>query len=130
MRAELASTQRTRSELETKLSAQATELSGLKTTDAEQKKRIAQLERIKEQLERRTKDRAEELKGKGKFVEDLHDEMVALNLQLNLAEQEKDKLKKENEELTKRWVEKMEQEAKSMNEINERGWRDGSERKK
>lgn len=48
--------------------------------------------------------------------------MVALNLQLNIAEQEKEKLKKENEELTRRWVEKMEQEARYMNERNEKKW--------
>jgi hypothetical protein len=51
----------------------------------------------------------DELKGKGKFVVEIQDEMVALNLQLNVAEQERERLKKENEELTQRWVERMDQ---------------------
>jgi hypothetical protein len=61
------------------------------------------------------RDRAEELKGKGKFVTDVQDELVALNLQLNVAEQEKERLKKENEDLTRRWVERMEGEAVRKN---------------
>jgi hypothetical protein len=42
-------------------------------------------------------------------VEDIQDEMVALTLQLNMAEQEKEKLKRENEDLTKRWMQKMQE---------------------
>lgn len=122
IRAELASTQKIRSELEAKLSQVTSELSALKTTSVEQRKRIIQLEAVKQQLDRRMKDRTEELKGKGKFVEDVQDEMVALNLQLNMAEQEKERLKKENEELTRRWVEKMEDEARKMNA--QMGWED------
>jgi len=53
----------------------------------------------------------------------VQDEMVSLNLQLNMAEQEREKLKRDNEELTKRWVEKMEAEAEKMND--RMGWRDG-----
>lgn len=123
LRSELAQTQKTRGELETKLSSQNAELETLKAADQEQQKRIAQLEKVKENLERRVKDRADELKGKGRFVEEVQDEMVALNLQLNMAEQEKEKLKKENEELTRRWVQKMEQEATTMND--KMGWKDG-----
>ncbi|KAF1962345.1 autophagy protein 16 [Byssothecium circinans] len=122
IRAELATTQKTRGDLETKLSAATAELSAYKQTDAEQKKRIAILESSKTRLERRMKDRVDELKGKGRFVEDVQDEMVALTLQLNMAEQEKEKLRKENEELTKRWVRKMEEEAARMND--QMGWQD------
>lgn len=53
-------------------------------------------------------------------MEEIQDEMVALNLQLNMAEQEKDRLKKENEELTRRWLSKMEDEASRMNA--QMGW--------
>ncbi|EAT76490.1 hypothetical protein HBI56_230610 [Parastagonospora nodorum] len=130
IRAELANTQRTRSELETKLSDVNLELSALKASDSLQKQRIEQLEKAKTNLERRGKDRVDELKGKGKFVEDIQDEMVALTLQLNMAEQEKQKLKKENDDLTKRWVQKMEEEAKRMNDRmgweDQTGWRKGS----
>ncbi|KAI4682411.1 uncharacterized protein J4E88_005301 [Alternaria novae-zelandiae] len=128
LRSELAITQRTRGDLETQLSTLTAELSALKVSDTHQKQRIEQLEKARTTLERRGKDRAEELKGKGRLVEEVHDEMVALNLQLNMAEQEKEKLRKENEELTKRWVKKMEDEARRMNEKS--GWEDQSRRKK
>ncbi|KAI4628327.1 hypothetical protein J4E80_002465 [Alternaria sp. BMP 0032] len=128
LRSELAITQRTRGDLETQLSSLTAELSALKASDTQQKQRIEQLEKARTALERRGKDRAEELKGKGRLVEEVHDEMVALNLQLNMAEQEKEKLRKENEELTKRWVKKMEDEARRMNEKS--GWEDQSRRKK
>lgn len=97
-------------------------------TDSQQKQRIAQLEKHRAHLERRGKDKQEELKGKGRFVEEIQDEMVALNLQLNMAEQEKERLKKENEELTRRWLSKMEDEASRMNV--QMGWEEqGGKRK-
>lgn len=128
IRSELASTQRTRGELETKLSTLNAELVELKASDNLQKQRINQLEKIKSNLERRGKDRVDELKGKGKFVEDIQDEMVALTLQLNMAEQEKEKLKKENEDLTRRWMKKMEEEANKMND--RMGWEEQTTRRK
>lgn len=73
-------------------------------------------------LERRGKDRVDELRGKGKFVEDIQDEMVALTLQLNMAEKDRERLKKENDELTRRWVERMEVEVGKMND--QMGWED------
>lgn len=127
LRSELASTQRTRGELETKLTTLTAELSATKTTDTQQRQRIEQLEKAKSALERRGKDRADELKGKRVFVEEVQDEMVALNLQLNMAEQDRDKLKRENEELTRRWVQKMDEEARKMND--RMGWEESGRRK-
>ena len=121
-------TQRTRGELEAQLNTLSAELSTLKISDTQQKQRIEQLEKMRTALERRGRDKAEELKGKGRLVEEVHDEMVALNLQLNMAEQEKEKLRKENDELTRRWMKKMEEEAKKMNERS--GWEDQSRRRK
>lgn len=115
LRSELAATQKTRSSLEAELSALNATLSALQASDTQQKQRIAQLEKHRAHLERRGKDRQEELKGKGRFVEEVQDEMVALNLQLNMAEQDRERLKKENEELTRRWLSKMEEEASRMN---------------
>ncbi|KAF2851586.1 autophagy protein 16 [Plenodomus tracheiphilus IPT5] len=120
LRSELASTQRTRGDLEAKVNALSTELSTFKVSHAQQKQHIEQLEKVRSTLERRGKDRADELKGKGRFVEEVQDEMVALNLQLNVAEQEKERLKKENDELTRRWMEKMDDEARKMND--RMGW--------
>jgi hypothetical protein len=128
LRSELASTQRTRGDLEAQLRDLTAELTTLKASDTQQRQRIEQLEKMKMALERRGKDRMDELKGKGRFVEEIQDEMVAVTLQLNMAEQEKERLRKENEELTKRWVKKMEDEARRMNEKS--GWEDQVGRRK
>jgi chromosome segregation ATPase len=120
LRTQLAATHQTRSTLEAELSTVRASLATLQATDVQQKQRIVQLEKARANLERRGKDRADELKGKGRFVEEVQDEMVALNLQLNMAEQEKERLRKENEELTRRWVKKMEDEAARMNA--QMGW--------
>ena len=60
----------------------------------------------------------------------MQDEAVALNLQLNVAEKERDRLKAENAELTRRWMEKMEQEADTMNARNDERWKDSSGRRR
>lgn len=45
--------------------------------------------------------------------------MIALNLQLSMAEKERDKVRKENKELIDRWMKRMAQEADAMNRANE-----------
>jgi Autophagy protein 16 (ATG16) len=45
--------------------------------------------------------------------------MITLNLQLTMAEQERDRFKKENKELIDRWMLRMAQEADAMNLANE-----------
>ncbi len=45
--------------------------------------------------------------------------MITLNLQVSIAEKERDKVKKENKELVDRWMKRMEQEADAMNLANE-----------
>jgi hypothetical protein len=45
--------------------------------------------------------------------------MIALNLQMSMAEKERDKVKKENKELVDRWMKRMAQEADAMNLANE-----------
>jgi len=44
--------------------------------------------------------------------------MVALNLQLNMSEQQKKKLQKENKELVDRWMVRMGKEADAMNDAS------------
>ncbi|KAF2710033.1 autophagy protein 16 [Pleomassaria siparia CBS 279.74] len=127
MRADLASTQKTRSELETRIASVTADLTALQTTSSEQKKRIAVLERTKEQLERRSKDRVDELKGKGKLVEEVQDELLSVNLQLSMSEQNNEKLKKDLADLTRRWMEKMEMEAEAENK--KMGWKDGGRKR-
>lgn len=49
----------------------------------------------------------------------MQDELIALNLQLNIAEQQRNKIKKENKDLVDRWMRRMGQEAEAMNLANE-----------
>lgn len=53
----------------------------------------------------------------------MQDEMITLNLQVSLAEKERDKVKKENKELIDRWMKRMTQEVDAMNLANEPGSR-------
>lgn len=73
------------------------------------------LSREKRDLERRLKDREEEVRQKQRLVENVHDEMAGLNLELNMAEQKASKIKAENDMLVKRWMDKMGEEAEKMN---------------
>ncbi|KAK2933954.1 hypothetical protein FoTM2_005198 [Fusarium oxysporum f. sp. vasinfectum] len=72
-----------------------------------------------EDLTTRLKDREYELREKRKLIEQVQDEMIALNLQMSMAEKERDKVKKENKELVDRWMKRMAQEADAMNLANE-----------
>ena len=45
--------------------------------------------------------------------------MITLNLQVSMAEKERDRVKKENKELVDRWMKRMAQEADAMNLANE-----------
>jgi hypothetical protein len=66
------------------------------------------------------KDREDELKQKKKLVEEVHDEMVGLNMELNMLGQEKERLKGENAELVRRWMDRMRVEVDKANK--EAGW--------
>ncbi|KAK1657402.1 autophagy protein 16 [Colletotrichum godetiae] len=71
-------------------------------------------------LTTKLRDREHELREKRKLVENVQDEMITMNLQMSMAEQERDKVKKENKELVDRWMKRMAQEADAMNLANER----------
>ena len=45
----------------------------------------------------------------------MHDETVSLTLQLNMAEEHSQQLRRENKELVDRWMARMGQEADAMN---------------
>lgn len=63
-------------------------------------------------------------------MEDVQDDLLMKGIELNQAEKKIEALEKENAELTRRWVEKMEQEARHMNDWNEMTSRDAGARKK
>lgn len=51
-------------------------------------------------------------------TQDFQDEIAALNLQMNMAEQKAAKLERENRELVDRWMARMGQEADAMNDAS------------
>lgn len=68
----------------------------------------------------RVRDQAEELRGKKQMLEQVQDEVLALDMQLNVAEQQKARIAAENKQLIERWMRRARQEADDMNAANER----------
>ncbi|KAG8530346.1 uncharacterized protein KY384_004848 [Bacidia gigantensis] len=116
LRQDLSEAQRSRGLLESKLQSTSDEFQKLVIQSSLDTKRIAELKRESDALTRSVKDRREEIKGKAKLLEDVHDETVSLTLQLNLADQRASRLEKENKELVERWMRRMGEEADKMNE--------------
>jgi hypothetical protein len=71
-------------------------------------------------LERKLKDRDEELREKKKLVDNVQDDMLALTIQYNAVERKNEKLVGENGELVRRWMDRMGMEAERTN--RESGW--------
>ena len=116
VRQDLGDAQRSRASMETKLQNITQELNQLKLQAALSNKRISELTKEKAMLITGMRDRDEELRGKTKLLEDVHDETVSLTLQLNMAEEQSQKLQRENKELVDRWMARMGQEADAMND--------------
>lgn len=90
----------------------------LSALSAQQRSSQGQITGLTKQVleaERKLQDRDEELRGKSKLVEQAQDEMVALELQFNLAEQRSEKLERENKDLVERWMKRMGEEAERVN---------------
>ena len=115
IRQDLSRAQQDRGELQTRLEIVTKELETLKAKSKIDTQRISQLSAGVTQMTVRLRDREEELRGKAKLVENVQDEMVTLNLQLNIAEEQTEQLKKENKELVDRWMAKKAKEADAMN---------------
>lgn len=115
LRSDLTATQKARATLQAQLSDLTTQLSALSTQQRSSQSQIAALGKQVLELERKLQDRDEELRGKSKMVEQAQDEMVALELQFNLAEQRSEKLERENKELVERWMKRMGEEAERVN---------------
>lgn len=115
LRADLATTQKARSTLQAQLADLSAQLSALSTQQRSSQSQVTALTRQVLEAERKLQDRDEELRGKSKLVEQAQDEMVALELQFNLAEQRSVKLERENKELVERWMKRMGEEAERVN---------------
>jgi hypothetical protein len=115
LRSDLATTQKARATLQSQLTDLTASLTTLQTQQKSSTVQIALLTRQKADTERRLRDRDDELRGQKKLAEDAQDEMVALGLQLNLSEAKAENLRTENEELVRRWVERMGEEVERVN---------------
>lgn len=69
----------------------------------------------------KVRDQSEELRGKKQMLEQVQDDVLALEVQLNVAEQQKARIAAENKQLIERWMRRAREEADNMNEANERG---------
>ncbi|KAM3422835.1 hypothetical protein BST61_g316 [Cercospora zeina] len=120
LRSDLANTQRARSSLQAQVTELNASLSQLQASHNDSTAQITMLSKQKLDVERKLRDREEEIRGKAKLVEEAQDEMVSLQLQLNMAEQRSEKLEKENNELVERWMRRMGEEAEKAN--RDSGW--------
>ncbi|CAK7216505.1 autophagy protein 16, interacts with Atg12p-Atg5p [Sporothrix eucalyptigena] len=119
LRVDLAEALRSQGKFQSRLKAAEEELETLRAKARNDAKSIRTLTTERNALTIKVRDRDEELREKSKLVEDVQDELIALNLQLNVAEQQRDKIKKENKDLVDRWMRRMGQEAEAMNLANE-----------
>ncbi|KAM0300403.1 hypothetical protein ACHAPM_006716 [Fusarium culmorum] len=119
LKQDLAEALRSKGVAEKRLRSSEEELLQLRSKHKTNTRSIRDLTADKNSLTTRLKDREYELREKRKFIEQVQDEMIALNLQMSMAEKERDKVKKENKELVDRWMKRMAQEAEAMNLANE-----------
>ncbi|KAG6073202.1 autophagy protein 16, interacts with Atg12p-Atg5p [Claviceps sp. LM218 group G6] len=119
LRLDLAESLRSKGVTEGRLRAAEEELSKLRTKTKDDARSVKALSTERALLTTRLKDREHELREKRKLLENVQDEMITLNLQISMAEKERDKVKRENKELVERWMARMAQEAEAMNLANE-----------
>ncbi|KAG5983022.1 hypothetical protein E4U54_006290 [Claviceps lovelessii] len=119
LRLDLAESLRSKGVAESRLRATEEDLSKLRSKTKDDARSIRDLGSQHTVLSTRLKDREHELREKRKLLEQVQDEMITLNLQLSMAEKERDKVKRENKELVERWMKRMAQEADAMNLANE-----------
>ncbi|KAI9820972.1 MAG: hypothetical protein M1832_003444 [Thelocarpon impressellum] len=113
--ADLTVSQRSRADLQNRLDTLSTSLTSLRASSVTSAARIRALEAERTSLIRKVRDRDEELRGKAKLLENIQDEAMTLNLQLNMAEENKRRLEGENQELVERWMVAKRREAEEMN---------------
>ena len=129
---DLTEAQKKRAELQAALQTANDEVNSLRTQARVDGKRIRDLTSENSALAVKFRDRVAEIKGKARLLEvlaalthlfsllievqDLHDETVALTLQLNVLEDRNRTLDRENKELIERWMARVGQEAEAMNE--------------
>ncbi|KAF5614346.1 Autophagy 16 [Fusarium subglutinans] len=119
LRQDLAEALRSKGVTEKRLRTSEEELMQLRAKHKADTKSIRDLTADRNSLTTKLKDLEHELREKRKLLEQVQDEMIAMDLQMSMAEKERDKVKKENKELVDRWMKRMAQEADAMNLANE-----------
>ncbi|KAK6004858.1 hypothetical protein QM012_007637 [Aureobasidium pullulans] len=120
LRQDLSTTQAARSSLSSQLQTLQTTTTSLTTSNATLTSQLTSVHKQLASLERKLKDRDEELREKKKLVEEVQDEILVLTMELNAVGREKEKLKNENGELVRRWMERMTTEVDRAN--RDSGW--------
>ncbi|KAF5663995.1 Autophagy 16 [Fusarium denticulatum] len=119
LKQDLAEALRSKGVTEKRLRTREEELMQLRAKHKADTKSIRDLTADRNSLTTKRKDLEHELREKHKLLEQVQDEMIAMDLQMSMAEKERDKVKKENKELVDRWMKRMAQEADAMNLANE-----------
>ena len=134
MKVELAEALRAKGQLQSRLKSAEDSRDELRVRVKADEKLIKQLQAERSILSVKVRDRDEELRGKAQLLvvstiplsfllvvvspamQEVQDENMSLNLQLNVAEQQSAKLKRENKDLVDRWMARMGREADAMND--------------
>lgn len=134
MKVELAEALRAKGQLQSRLKSVEDSRDELRVRVKADEKLIKQLQAERSILSVKVRDRDEELRGKAQLLvvstislsfllvvvspamQEVQDENMSLNLQLNVAEQQSVKLKRENKDLVDRWMARMGKEADAMND--------------
>ncbi|KAI1421693.1 autophagy-related protein 16 [Xylaria sp. FL1777] len=119
LRLDLAEALRGRGQAQTRLKAAEAELTTLRSKNRVDTKRIGDLTSERNALMARVRDLNEELDKKKKFLKDVQDDNLTLNMELNMTLQKSAKVQAENKELVDRWMKRMGREADALNLQNE-----------
>ncbi|KAI0437172.1 autophagy-related protein 16 [Xylaria telfairii] len=119
LRLDLAEALRGRGQAQTRLKAAEVELTSLRTKNKVESRRVVDLTTERNALTARVRDLNEELEEKRKFLKDIQDDNLTLNMELNMTIQKAAKVQAENKELVDRWMKRMGHEADALNLQNE-----------
>ncbi|KAI6779399.1 uncharacterized protein J7T54_005213 [Emericellopsis cladophorae] len=119
VRYELAEALRAKGVSDARLRTAEEELGKLRIKTKTDATALKKLEYERNSLRTRLNDLQHEANAKRQHHEGFQDEIVALNLQLAMADKEVARVKQENKELIDRWMKRMGQEADAMNLANE-----------
>ncbi|KAF8421062.1 autophagy-related protein 16 [Tirmania nivea] len=114
LKSDLTNAQRTKVFLTTELTALKAQHTELTASHSSYRQQIAQLTQERNIFSRKLANREEEMQYKNKQVERLQDDIIALEMQLNVLHDQKDKLQGEYDDLVKRMMKYKEREAEEL----------------